>query len=60
MGVVHKAEDMKLGGAAALKFLAPELTRDRKARKRFVCEAQAASSAELPNMCPIHEIADTP
>ena len=59
MGVVFKAEDIKLKRCVALKFLPPELTRDEEAKKRFIQEAQAASSLEHPNICTVFEINET-
>jgi hypothetical protein len=60
MGVVYRARDLHLNRFVALKFLAPELTRDARAKQRFIQEAQAASALDHSNICTIHEIAETP
>ena len=56
MGVVYRAEDLKLGRVVALKFIAPHLVSDEQTRKRFVREAMAAASLDHPNIAAVFEI----
>jgi len=60
MGVVYKAEDVRLNRFVALKFLSANLGSEPEQRQRFIHEAKAASALEHPNICTIHEIDETP
>lgn len=56
MGVVYKAQDIKLDRLLALKFLPPQLVASEAEKARFLQEAKAASALNHPNVCVIHDI----
>jgi serine/threonine protein kinase/tetratricopeptide (TPR) repeat protein len=58
MGVVYKAQDMKLDRTVALKFLPHHLTTNEAEQARFLQEAKAASALNHPNVCSIHSIGE--
>ena len=59
MGIIYKAEDLKLKRIVALKVLPESFTQDEESKRRFTLEAQAASSLQHNNICTIHEIDET-
>ena len=59
MGIVYKAEDIKLKRAVALKFLPPHLMDAPDLKERFLIEAQAAAALSHPNICVIHEVGES-
>jgi YVTN family beta-propeller protein len=59
MGVVYRAEDLRLGRMVALKLLRASLADDDGYRKRFLRESRLAASIEHAAIVPIYEAGET-
>jgi serine/threonine protein kinase/tetratricopeptide (TPR) repeat protein len=58
MGIVYRAEDLKLGRPVALKVLPPQVMGDEESRARFFREARAAAAVSHPNLATVYEVGD--
>ncbi|MEO8194917.1 MAG: serine/threonine-protein kinase [Gemmatimonadales bacterium] len=59
MGVVYTAADLQLGRTVALKFPLPHQQMDKLVKERFINEARSAASLDHPNLCTVHEVAES-
>jgi serine/threonine protein kinase/Flp pilus assembly protein TadD len=59
MGVVYRAEDLRLHRTVALKFMRPDYTLDDTATARFLREARSVAALDHPNICTVHEVGES-
>jgi len=59
MGVVYRAEHVRLGRKAALKVVAPQIAREPKFRERFLRESRTAGSLDHPNVVPLYDAGES-
>jgi Tol biopolymer transport system component len=59
MGVVYRAQDVRLGRPVALKFLLPHYNLDAAAKARFLREAHAAAALDHPHLCTIYDVGES-
>lgn len=59
MGIVYRAEDLRLRRTVALKFLHPEYSFDSTAKARFLLEARSVAALDHPNICAVHEVGES-
>jgi YVTN family beta-propeller protein len=55
MGVVYRAEHLRLGRKVALKVVAPQIAREEKFRERFLRESRTAGALDHPNVVPMYD-----
>jgi serine/threonine-protein kinase len=55
MGIVYRAEHVRLGRRVAFKVVAPEISNDPRFRERFLRESRTAGSIDHPNVVPIYD-----
>lgn len=58
MGIVFRAEDIRLKRPVALKVMLPSLARERSSKERFLREAQSAASIEHDNIISIYQVGE--
>lgn len=59
MGVVYRAEDLRLHRVVALKFMRADYAVDDTASARFLREARAVAALDHSNICTVHEVGES-